>query len=137
MKHVYVHTYTFGPPYPGTVGANPNPWRVYEGLELNKTDKESLIAFLDETNAIRTEKIEHIGSRHSAAYFVYANEFDRLYRDIQEDWNKRQCWRECWDDAKRIKAERAAIVEVCTSCGAITGGGNICVACAYDAGNFE
>ena len=130
MKHVYIHTYLLG-------ATDVMPWRVYEGIQIGEVNDEALLLIVDERNATHTVRERHISKRNSAGWFVYANEFDLAYRDVQEDWNARHCWRECWDDVQRIKKERDAIVEACRSCGSITGGGNICAPCSIDAGNFE
>jgi hypothetical protein len=138
MRHVYIRTYTLGAPDPGSVGAKPNPWRIYEGIIIGHKDEDQvLIYYVDELGAYHAEEARHLTERNSASYFVYANEFEMMYRDEQEDWAQKGLWREAWQDAQRIRQELKSRVEVCRSCGSVTGSGNICGPCSVEAGNFQ
>lgn len=100
MRAVYIHTYVFG------AGGN-MPWRVYEGLYLESVSTgrkgEAWLIFVDERGGIHHIRALHLKCRDSAQYWVYANEFESLAKDVEDDWNHRQCWRQAYEDVQRIR----------------------------------
>ena len=99
MRFAYIHTYN-------TIDYG--EWRVLEGLILHDREygKHKATILYAEGLWMRVIDEHHIDHLISAAFWVYAHEFERLAKQIENDWERRHCWRKAYEDVQRIRKER-------------------------------